>query len=133
MTESEILSRALQVTMGVVLIDGLFHWVGTEPFETWTYFVVKMLLATGMAMWMYRTQGSPQLGTVIFFGLLFTLGLSIYYRSLEYFFGIKFGARVPDIVLGGKRIRYSRQPMKSTAIWGIVHMAAFALPALALG
>lgn len=113
------------------LLDSVFHFIYTEPFENWFYFVVKMMLLIPVT---YYLQSFPDLNqhSTYYAGLgalIFTIVFSIYYRINEYVQGQPFGQRVPDINLFGQTITYSNNLLLSALIWGCVHFLAYFAPA----
>ena len=98
-------------------IDATFHAVFTNPFETWVYFVVKVVLL----VFLY----SLRINVFITSGL-FVLFFSIYYRSLEIAFGVPIGARVPDVL----SVKFKDQPWLSASIWAAVHGVSALVPLL---
>ena len=110
---------SIQMALIAAFIDGMFHALFTEPFETSWYFVIKVALLISI----YTFIKTPWLAA-----LAFLLLFSVYYRSLELVFGLNIGARVPDVFLFGQRICFDCTPWKSTLIWSIVHFVAALTP-----
>jgi hypothetical protein len=121
-TNKELVLQVGFTVFGTFVGDTIFHALATEPFETALYFVIKMVISIVLGLMVYR-RGLNRLAAA----LIFTAVFSIYYRSLELILGIPFGARVPDIVLGSKRLTNETNPLLSTFVWFLVHTGAFLL------
>lgn len=112
----------VRMALLAAIIDGLFHAVFTPEFETHVYFIVKVLLLVSL-YYLLRNITYKVIPALIFLGVF-----SIYYRSLELFFGLNIGARVPDITLGSKVIKFKDSPWISTFVWSIIHFGAAYIP-----
>jgi hypothetical protein len=101
----------------------------TSPFETSFYFLVKALLVFILELYLFSRR-NIDVYNIFFTSLSFMFLFSFYYRSLELITGIHFGARVPDIIFGNKKILFSKNPYLSAIIWAIVHFFANFIPNL---
>lgn len=96
---------SLLVAVVAVGLDLLFHSVLTNPMETFDYFVVKALLAFLVATLFLNWRVSAgdiantsNRGLTIWFSAGFSFLMSLYYRWWEYFSGVPFSVRAPDII-----------------------------------
>lgn len=126
------MGSAFALVLGIFLIDVFFHtfFNPSDQFETSVYFLVKMSLVFILGVWMSSqkfTVKSIVIGTVIFVSMF-----GLYYRGVELFTDLEFGARVPDIVLGNNIVMWEEQPYLSTFLWGIAHGLAFAVPSIVI-
>ena len=122
----KVIAKTVLLVLGVLLIDTFIHTFFTVPFETWFYFVVKIIIVACIGYVLFSDFSN--LGVAIATAT-FVLIFAVYYRLLEFAFGLQFGARVPDIL----SISYASNPGLSTLVWAIAHGTAFAVPALLIG
>lgn len=99
-----IFKKSFVVACVTILLDFLFHYFLTHPMESLTYFVIKFLLAFFVAAALFDSKfyGDKLKGgnmTIIASSLIFSVLMSIYYRSWELGeAGVPFGSRAPDIL-----------------------------------
>lgn len=121
-------SRILMIAFTAGLLDILFHYFFTEPFETWVYFISKTLLLIVISYYLITlTDSSVGLRSAIG-SIIFVVVFSLYYRVVEQIYSKGFGSRVPDIKFAGKVINYHDDMIASTFIWGLVHFFAYFVP-----
>ncbi len=95
--------RALIVGFTTVFIDFWFHFFLTKPMETFTYFVIKFLLAFFIATGLFDLNSFikkhyKSIGTIIIAALIFSTLMSTYYRAWELFEAYApLGSRAPNI------------------------------------
>lgn len=96
---------AFLIAVVTVGLDWLFHITLTEPMETFDYFVVKTLLAFLVATlflnWRVAAEDMVNISKrslILWFSAGFSFLMSLYYRWWEYFSGVSFSVRAPDIV-----------------------------------
>ena len=82
---------ALLVSIIYVLIDILFHYYYTTPFETSIYFILKVIIAYFVTLWVLKSN-KPFIG-----GMIVSFIISLYYRLFELIQKLNFGVRAPDI------------------------------------
>ena len=124
------LGLAILAACAAGLIDSLFHYIFTQPFENWFYFAVKILLLvpTGYYLSGLKNFKSNPLTYATIGALTFSIAFSVYYRINEYVKGQPFGSRVPDINILGRTITYSDNMLLSALVWGSVHFFAYLIP-----
>lgn len=90
------------VTVG---LDLSWHLAATNPMETFDYFVVKgflgFLVATVFLNWRVAAEDVSNMYNwrlVLWAAAGFSFLMSLYYRWWEYFSGVPFSVRAPDIV-----------------------------------
>jgi hypothetical protein len=125
------LHTALTIALLAGLLDSIFHFIYTTPFETWFYFVVKIALLIPISYYLlgYKNVDKYPIYYASIGALIFMITFSIYYRINEYVREKPFGSRVPDIKIFEKNIIYSDNMITSTIIWGIAHFFAYFIPA----
>ncbi len=86
-------------------LDLLFHITLTEPMETFDYFIVKALLGTLIATlflnWRVSAEDTSNInnrGLSLWASAGFSFLMSLYYRWWEYFSGVEFSVRAPNII-----------------------------------
>ncbi|MAH46030.1 hypothetical protein CMI37_09370 [Candidatus Pacearchaeota archaeon] len=125
MIDAERLVKSILATLGVLLLDGIVHAFYTQPFETWFYFVVKVLVVY-ILMYIMFGQEITFL-RVVGFAAIFMIFFSLYYRFFELLGSLPVGYRAPDIILFGRTFNSN----VSKAIgWTIIHMGAFIISSL---
>lgn len=125
------INNSLLIASCAGLLDTLFHFAYTEPFEDWFYFVVKMLLLVPLTYYLQSFPNISQNPTyyAMIGGLVFMAVFSIYYRINEFVKSQPFGERVPDINIFNQTITYSNNKFLSAIIWGCAHFLAYFMPA----
>lgn len=99
-----IFKKSFIVASTTIFIDFLFHYFLTHPMESLTYFVIKFLLAFFVASALlgsniYKNKIDRRWLVILISGLIFSVLMSIYYRSWELVeAGVPFGSRAPDII-----------------------------------
>lgn len=127
----DIFKKSLIVGLVTVSVDFLFHYFFTNPMESFTYFVIKFLLAffvaTGMFNWVYYQLNLGKRKIIVLISaLIFSTLMSIYYRAWELIEAqAPFGARAPDIVgiLRSDLLAFS-------GTWWLAHALFFAVGVL---
>ncbi|MAH46028.1 hypothetical protein CMI37_09360 [Candidatus Pacearchaeota archaeon] len=119
--------KSILATLGVLLIDALIHAFYTHPFETWFYFVVKVLVVY-ILMYIMFGQEITFL-RVVGFAAIFMVIFTIYYRLFELFNNFPIGYRAPDIVIFGRT--FGSNVSKAIG-WTIIHMSVFIASALSV-
>ena len=126
-----IFKQALLVSLITFLIDYVFHYFFTNPMETLTYFVIKLLLSFFVATWLFsinkfENNNKKSIWYIIIFGLLFSTLMSTYYRAWELGeAGVPFGSRAPDI------IGIARDSLLAfSGTWWLGHAIFFAIGAM---
>ena len=113
-----------------VVIDFLFHYLFTQPMETFVYFVVKFILAFTLSLVALNNYSYVK---SLVNTLIFTMIFVLYYRLIELITKIGYGVRVPDIVFGKTTVTFQDNVLQSVFLWFIVHAFAFLFPVLVFG
>src|SRR3990167_7180940 len=110
------------VALVAVALDFVFHYFLTEPMESVGYFIVKLLVAYGVAWFMFAK--GVDLKRLVVFSFIFALLFGVFYRLTELFSGSAYLSRVPEIHLGVFSIT-SATPLLAAAVWIFFHGSFF--------
>lgn len=91
------IKAALIIAIITILLDFSFHKTLTEPMESFDYFTIKFLLAFFVATF-FINWPKQNWKWVIIFASTTSFLMSLYYRWWEFFVGVSYGERAPDII-----------------------------------
>lgn len=91
------IKAALIIAIVTIVLDFAFHKTLTEPMESFDYFTVKFLLAFFVATFFINWPKQNWKSMIVFASTTAFL-MSLYYRWWEFFVGVSYGERAPDII-----------------------------------
>lgn len=116
--------KSLVVGIIVLILDIFQHFFFTSHPESFYYYFWKPIISGYVAFFMYKYQKKLTNLSIAAYSIIFAGLHGIYYRILDFAYGLPFWARVQDVKIGSLIFR-KENFIESLIAWGLIHGLPF--------